>query len=466
VQAEARRTPTHREAVDIARGTVVWVPHWICPLQCDRGREFTIEVDQPGAPLLNRRRNPRGFEAARPLPHSPRVQPLGDLVQDGKNTADVAGFDAADLHRTTVPTCHRPILLRTTTELQGQGPISSVYGTHMTRPSPPFRRRRFGQRLCCRSVRCEPVGVTECPIELSVQASPTDQISWATLAQRCESVGCRALLVSDHPGSGPSPFVALAAAAAVTSTLRLGSYVINAGVHDPLLLARDVATLDVVSDGRAELGIGAGHTWAEWAMTGRIRPTPTGRIKRMISVTTVVRDLLTGHTVPAETAGGHADVQLTGPRPVQQPVPVLVGGGNPALLRWGGAHADAVGLSGLGRTLADGHAHTVLWSAAQLDTHVGLVRHGAAEAGVPTPPLEALVQHVELTDDRHQAARPFAAEADLAVHDVLAVPYVLIGTIPEIVEQLHTARDRWGITRWVVRVGALDVAEQILAALD
>jgi len=52
------------------------------------------------------------------------------------------------------------------------------------------------------------------------------------------------------------------------------------------------------------------------------------------------------------------------------------------------------------------------------------------------------------------------------VHDVLAVPYVLIGTIPEIVEQLHSARDRWGITRWVVRVGALDVAEQILAALD
>jgi len=122
--------------------------------------------------------------------------------------------------------------------------------------------------------------------------------------------------------------------------------------------------------------------------------------------------VVTGHTVvAAETAGGHADVQLTGPRPVQQPVPVLVGGANPALLRWGGAHADAVGLSGLDRTLADGHAHTVSWSAAQLDTHVGLVRHGAAEAGVPTPPLEALVQHVELTDDRHQAARPFAAEA-------------------------------------------------------
>lgn len=94
------------------------------------------------------------------------------------------------------------------------------------------------------------------------------------------------------------------------------------------------------------------------------------------------------------------------------------------------------------------------------------MRRGAAEAGVPPPPLEALVQHVQVTDDRHQAARPFATEADLTVHDVLAVPYVLIGTIPEIVEQLHTARDRWGITRWVVRAAALTVAEQILAVLD
>jgi probable F420-dependent oxidoreductase len=308
--------------------------------------------------------------------------------------------------------------------------------------------------------------VSESPIELSVQASPTDQRSWVGLARRCESVRCRALLVGDHPGSGPSPFVALAAAASVTSTLRLGSYVINAGVHDPLLLAGDVATLDVVSDGRAELGIGAGHTPAEWAMTGRTRPPPAGRIEHLIWMTTVVGDLLAGRSVPADAAGGLIDAQLTGPRPVQHPVPVLVGGANPALLRWGGGHAEAVGLSGLGRTLADGHTHTVSWSAAQLDTQVGLVRHAAAQAGMRTPALEVLVQHVEITDDRHQAARPFAAKQELAVDDVLAVPYMLIGSVGQIIEQLHTARARWGITRWVVRVDALDEAEQILAALQ
>jgi probable F420-dependent oxidoreductase len=307
--------------------------------------------------------------------------------------------------------------------------------------------------------------MSEPRIELSVQASPAGQASWVELARRCESTGFRALLVSDHPGTGPSPFVALAAAAAVTSTLRLGSYVVNAGVRDPLLLASEVATLDVVSNGRAELGLGAGHTPSEWAMTGRTRPPPAERVQALIAVTTVVRELLAGRTVPAEAAGALAEVQLSGPRPVQEPLPVLVGGGNPALLRWGGAHADAVGLSGLGRTLPDGHAHTVSWSPEQVDAHVALVREGAAGAGIAIPPLEALVQHVELTDDRTAAARPLALETGLSVEDVLAVPYVLIGTVAQIVEQLGDARKRWGITRCVVRIGALDIAEQVLATL-
>ena len=146
-------------------------------------------------------------------------------------------------------------------------------------------------------------------------------------------------------------------------------------------------------------------------------------------------------------------------------MPVLVGGGNPALLRWGGAHADAVGLSGLGRTLPDGHAHTVSWSAEQLDGHVALVHEGAAGAGVSIPDLEVLVQHVELTDDRESAARPLAQDTGLPGGDLLAVPYVLIGTITQIVEQLVDARERWGITRWVVRLDALEVAEQVVAAL-
>jgi len=303
------------------------------------------------------------------------------------------------------------------------------------------------------------------PVEFSVQASPRDRSSWLDLARRCEDVGARALLVSDHPGTGPSPFVALAAASAVTSTLRLGSYVLNAGVRDPLLVAGDVATLDVVSGGRAEVGLGAGHTPAEWAMTGRSRPGPSARAGRLVSVAGAVADLLAGRTVPAERVGAAADVVLTGPRPVQSRVPLLIGGGNPVLLGWGGAHADAVGLSGLGRTLADGHSHTVAWSAEQVDSQVRRVSDAAGAAGVALPALEALVQHVEITHDQTGSAQAFAAEAEVDVDDLIAVPYVLIGSVNQVREQVHAARERWGISRWVVREAALDAVDAVIRAL-
>ncbi|WP_238454015.1 LLM class flavin-dependent oxidoreductase [Micromonospora sp. ATA51] len=107
----------------------------------------------------------------------------------------------------------------------------------------------------------------------SVQARPADAASWLDLARRLEAAGFDALLAADHPGHGASPFVSLAAAAAVTSTLGLGSYVSNAGVREPILLATDVATLDMVSGGRARLGLGAGHTPAEWRPSAASGPT-------------------------------------------------------------------------------------------------------------------------------------------------------------------------------------------------
>lgn len=307
--------------------------------------------------------------------------------------------------------------------------------------------------------------MTDPAFEVSIQAAPIDAESWARLARRCEQVGCRALLVSDHPGSGPSPFVALAAAAAVTSTLRLGSYVVNAGVRDPLLIAGDVATLDVVSAGRAEVGLGAGHTPAEWEMTGSQRPSPPQRVERLIAVAGGVRTLLDGGTVPAGHVGARCDVHLGRPRPVQGHVPLLVGGGNRRLLAWSGGHSDAVGLSGLGRTLPDGHSHTVSWSQTAVDGQAEVVRRAAAAAGVIPPPLEVLVQHVIITGDRAAAAGSLSEELNTCVEDLLAVPYLWMGTVEQIVEQVHVARARWGITRWVVRAAALDVAAEVLATL-
>ena len=111
-------------------------------------------------------------------------------------------------------------------------------------------------------------------ITFALQAGLRDAVTWATLARKAEKARFEAFLVADHPGVTASPFVALATAAAATSKITLGTYVVNAGVRDPLQIATDVATLDVVSGGRAQLGIGAGHTPAEWTMTGAPYPSP------------------------------------------------------------------------------------------------------------------------------------------------------------------------------------------------
>ncbi|MCI4061902.1 LLM class flavin-dependent oxidoreductase [Micromonospora sp. R77] len=298
----------------------------------------------------------------------------------------------------------------------------------------------------------------------SVQANPTDARSWLDLARRVEAAGFDALLAGDHPGHGASPFVALAAAAAVTSTLGLGSYVAHAGVREPILLATDVATLDLLSGGRARLGLGAGHTPAEWRAVGRERPDVAARVRRCVAVAEAVRDLLAGHEVTVDTPELVArSARLTQP-PVGPRVPLTMGTANSTLLRWAGAYADVVGLTGFGRTLADGHAHDVRWRADQLDAqlaHVAAGATGRAEA----PALEALVQHVAVTDDAEAAAAATAADTGLTVAELLATPFVLIGTPDEIVAAVAAHRRRWGVTRFVVRADAVGPLGPLLPRL-
>jgi probable F420-dependent oxidoreductase len=279
-------------------------------------------------------------------------------------------------------------------------------------------------------------------VTFSLQALPNDAAEWLELARRAEQIGFESLYVADHPGSCASPFVALAAAAAVTSRIRLGSYVSNAGVREPILLASDVATLDVVSGGRAVLGLGAGHTPAEWAAVGKMRPDVRGRIDHCIAVAEATTRLLGGDGMDR-------------PLPVQDKVPLLIGGGNTRLLRWASRHADLIGLSGLGRTLPDGHMHEVRWTAEEIDAQVALCGD---------KPREALVQHFEVTDDAGAAYAAYAKEVETEEAVLAAAPYVLIGTQSEIVTKLRDVERRWGINRFAVRRPAIDAVAAILAA--
>lgn len=293
-------------------------------------------------------------------------------------------------------------------------------------------------------------------MSFSVQARPADAVSWLRLAQRCERAGFDTLLAADHPGSCAAPNVALAAAAAVTSRIMLGAYVSNAGVREPIHLAADVATLDVISGGRARLGLGAGHTPAEWRAIGKERPDVRGRVDRCLAVTEAVVALLAGETVTrSEPLLEMAGARLDEPRPVQNRIPLTLGTANSRMLRWAGAHADIVGLSGLGRTLEDGHRHEARWRSDQVDRQVEQVVAGAAGRARP-PAVEALVQIVVVTGDAEAAAAPHAQRLGIPVTDLLDAPFVLIGTGDEIRAAMARNEKRWGITRYAVRADAAD----------
>ncbi|HMJ76005.1 MAG TPA: TIGR03621 family F420-dependent LLM class oxidoreductase [Iamia sp.] len=309
--------------------------------------------------------------------------------------------------------------------------------------------------------------MSDAPIAVSVQAEPKDAASWLALARRVDAGGFATFYAADHPGSGASPFVALAAAAVVTERVALGTCVVNAGLWEPIALASEVATLDVVSGGRALLGLGAGHTPAEWDAVGRTVPSAGARVDRLEEVVAVVRRLLAGDEVTVDGSHVRATAaRLAEPRPVQDPVPLMVGGAGRRVLALGAREADVVGVTGMGRTLADGHRHVVDWTEADLEASFGALHAAIAAAGAGTAPaIEALVQHVEVTDDPEAAAARLGEKIEIDPAHLLDVPYVWLGPVDAIAAQLRRHRERWGVDRYVVRVPALDAATEILRIL-
>ena len=299
-------------------------------------------------------------------------------------------------------------------------------------------------------------------IEFHVQAEPRDGASWATFVRRLESLGFAGLRVADHLGTGPSPFVALSAAAAVSERLWLTPYVLNAGVWDPLVLANEIATLNVVSDGRAVCGLGAGHTPTEWTMRGMPVPTPRQRVDRLTELVATVPRLLAGETV--NYLGVHFEcrdaVLEYGVSGVVRRIPLLIGGNGKRVLELARSCADIVGLSGLGATLEDGHDHVPLWSAAEIDRSLQRIEAAERQPFV----RDVLVQFVAITNDRRSALRAaFDRFDDAMIEDAAQSPYVLVGTLDEIDAQCERQRAQWGITSYTVRGPAVPLLTPLVS---
>lgn len=281
-------------------------------------------------------------------------------------------------------------------------------------------------------------------------------------AVRAEELGFDIVLAADHVGPGWAPMPTLSAIASVTERIRLGTLVLNNDMRNPVQLAWEVSTIDRISGGRFELGLGAGHTPSEYDATGIERSAPGERKRRLAESVEIIRDLLDGKAV--ELDGQHYRVDRARIDPsAQQRLPILVGGNGAELLTHAGRHADIVGLQGLGRTREDGHSHEVKWSTRHLDEQIAQVRVGA---GVRFDDIEfnAMVQVVQITPDRESTLAKVVERVDgLTMEDAMATPYLLVGTVEEIVLHLMTCNERWGINYFAVR--ELDDFEPVLRAL-
>lgn len=269
-------------------------------------------------------------------------------------------------------------------------------------------------------------------------------------ARAAEAAGFDVLCSGDHLGPSFSALTTLAAAAGWTERIRLGPLVLNNDFHHPALLAQELASLDRLSGGRVEAGIGAGHAFTEYAALGIPFDPPAVRKARLAEATEVLRRLLDGEAV---THGG-LHYQLSGVsvlRPDQAHVPILVGVNGRTALAHAARHADAIGLTMLGRTLPDGQRHEVRWQPSRLDAMVAWIREQAAGRWDRLE-LNALVQAVVVTEDRNAAAEELAGLVPgLESSHALSTPFLALGTEGEIAGHLEECRSRWGISYFVVR---------------
>jgi probable F420-dependent oxidoreductase len=279
---------------------------------------------------------------------------------------------------------------------------------------------------------------------------PIEGLSFADSARLVESFGYSTLFVPDHFDEGYGPIAAMAAAAAVTSTLRVGTLVLDCDFRHPAVLARELATIDVLSAGRLEVGLGAGWKTLDYDRSGIPMDPPKVRVDRMIEHTRVLRGLFAGD--PLTFAGEHYRItELDGTPKPHRPggPPFLIGGGGRRVLRFAATHADIVGVN------ASVHSGEIDTAAAQdalpkrIDEKVAWVRD-AAGARFDDLELNAWLSIAEITDDTEALATMLAGVFETTPDNVLASPLALIGSEAEVADRLQERRERWGYSYTVI----------------
>jgi probable F420-dependent oxidoreductase len=272
-------------------------------------------------------------------------------------------------------------------------------------------------------------------------------------ARAAEEMGYATFLIRDHFLEAPfghqlAPFAALATVAATTERLRIGTLVIANDYRPPVLLAKEAATLDLLSGGRFELGLGTGFLRAEYEQAGIPFDPPGVRVDRFAESLTVLKGLFAG--APFTFAGERymLDAFDAFPTPVQRPhPPILVGAGGKRMLSLAAREADIIGI------LTTSTANGILSSgpeprmAAAVAQQIAWIRDAA---GTRFDAVElSIVPTIVIAANRQQAAAAFIQSRDwvgVTIEEVLGMPAVFIGTVEVIVAQMRQRREQYGFS--------------------
>lgn len=288
---------------------------------------------------------------------------------------------------------------------------------------------------------------------------------WQARARRAEELGYSALLVPDHLAGQLSPWTALAIAAAATERMRIGTFVLNNDLRHPVVVAHEAASLQILSGGRVELGLGSGHMKREYDEAGIPFWPGAVRAERLAESVRIVKSLLHGEAV--DFAGRHYRVKGHRLEAVPDvPPPILVGGNRDSILELAGREADIAGLTGFTIRKGGLESDTSTFTGRGIQPKIDLVR-SAAGPRFGDLELNALLQEVLVTDDRAGAAAEMSAGRwqGLAPEQLLDSPFLLVGTVDEIADQLREWRERFGISYWTVFEPAFEQFAPVVAQL-
>jgi probable F420-dependent oxidoreductase len=290
--------------------------------------------------------------------------------------------------------------------------------------------------------------------------------AWRDLARKAEDLGYSSLFLPDHFGDQLAPVPAMQAAADATTTLKVGALVFDNDYKHPVVLAKEMATMDVLSGGRVEFGLGAGWMNTDYEQSGIPQDRPGVRIERMTEGLEVIKGLWADGAYSFQ--GEHYTItEMDGlPKPVQKPgPPILIGGGGPKVLGIAGRYADIVGVNPSipsGAVDADAARDA---ASDRVDQKLQWLKDGAGDR-FDDLELNALVFVVNITDDaasmREMVAGFFGVDQSLIADS----PYVWIGSTGEIADHLRRCRDRWGLSYFCVQGDAMEQIAPVIAELS